>query len=376
MDPISQGALGASMAQAGSRKQVRTATMLGCLGGLAPDVDVLIFSPTDPLLFLEFHRQFTHALAFIPIGALLCALLAWRWARRDLSFSQTWLFCALGYATHGLLDACTTYGTQLLWPFSDLRVAWNNVSIIDPLFTVPLLAFVVAGARQQRPWLGRIGLAWALSYLALGIVQRERAEAAGAALAASRGHSPERLEAKPAFATLALWKLVYEVEGVFHVDAIHVGRQPLVFPGDSITKLDVRRQLPWLDADSQQARDIERFRWFSNDYLAVAPSAPMRIVDIRYSMLPNRIDALWAIQVERNASQSAHVRYMTQREARAGTLAEYWRMLTDPVGAGAQPLPRETDSRPLARASTCDGTVPLGRRHVSRRSVRSMHRST
>ena len=43
----------------------------------------------------------------------------------------------MGYATHGLLDSCTSYGTQLFWPFSDVRVAWDTMSIVDPLFTVP-----------------------------------------------------------------------------------------------------------------------------------------------------------------------------------------------------------------------------------------------
>ena len=60
MDPISQGALGAALAQSGGNgKKVKAATILGCFGGLAPDLDILIFSPADPLLFLEFHRQFT-----------------------------------------------------------------------------------------------------------------------------------------------------------------------------------------------------------------------------------------------------------------------------------------------------------------------------
>ena len=68
MDPISQGAWGATFAQSAARKsQVKAATLMGCFGGLAPDLDVLIFSPSDPLLFLEYHRQFTHALIFIPV---------------------------------------------------------------------------------------------------------------------------------------------------------------------------------------------------------------------------------------------------------------------------------------------------------------------
>ncbi|MDB2316436.1 metal-dependent hydrolase, partial [Luminiphilus sp.] len=44
-----------------------------------------------------------------------------------LRYQQVWLVALVGYATHGLLDACTTYGTMLLWPFSDARIAWSNI---------------------------------------------------------------------------------------------------------------------------------------------------------------------------------------------------------------------------------------------------------
>lgn len=37
----------------------------------------------DPLLFLEYHRQFTYALIFIPIGGLICALVLYWLARRS-----------------------------------------------------------------------------------------------------------------------------------------------------------------------------------------------------------------------------------------------------------------------------------------------------
>ncbi len=148
MDPLSQGVLGASLSQSLSRKkQIVVAGILGLLAGMSPDLDVLIRSHDDPLLFLEFHRQFTHSLFFIPIGSLICAwvlhpLIA---KRRGLSFKQSWLYCTLGYSTHALLDSCTSYGTQLLWPFTNERYAWSTVSVIDPIYTLPILILVVFG---------------------------------------------------------------------------------------------------------------------------------------------------------------------------------------------------------------------------------------
>ena len=253
MDPISQGAIGAVVPQVASRpEKLRAFALLGCLAGMAPDLDVFIDSSTDPLLFLEFHRQFTHALLFIPIGAALVALPLHPFVRRTLRPRETYLACLLGYATHGLLDACTSYGTQLLWPLSEHRVAWNSVSVVDPLFTLPLLGLVSLAALRRRRAFAVAGLVWAVGYLALGAVQHQRAEAAGAQLAAERGHQPRRLFAKAGFANLLVWKVVYEHGGRFHVDAIRAGLDVTVCPGASIARLEVRRDFPWLDSGSRQ----------------------------------------------------------------------------------------------------------------------------
>ena len=304
---------------------------------MAADLDVLIRSAEDPLLFLEYHRHFTHALVFIPIGGLLCALVMHGlFARRTLPFSRTLLYCTLGYATHALLDACTTYGTQLLWPFSDARFAWNTVSVVDPLFTLPLLALVMFGVLRHRPMLARVGLVWAVAYLGLGLVQRDRAVEMGYEIAAARGHAPVRLEAKPSFANIVVWKVVYETEDAYFVDAVRAGVAPKVYPGDRVAKLDVARDFPWLDPASQQALDIERFRWFSNDYVAMDPLHPNRIIDVRYSMIPNQVNALWSIELKPDAADSDHVAYRTDRDANSARVELLWAMISGYGESGSQ----------------------------------------
>lgn len=315
MDPVSQAAFGAGWAQQpAGRGRLAAAAAVGAVAGMAPDLDTLIRSSTDPLLFLEYHRQFTHALSFIPVGALLCAGLLYRFARRRLSFAETYLFSFLGYASHGLLDACTSYGTQLLWPFSDARIAWSNISVFDPAFTLPVGVLVVLAMVRRRPLYARWALVWAFGYLALGVAQRERVEAVGAALAASRHHEPVRLEAKPAFASLLLWKVIYEHDGRYYVDAVRAGLSTQTYEGDSIASLDLAKHFPWLDPASQQARDVERFRRISDGFIAPRPDAPGHIVDLRYSMVPNEIDAFWAIVLDPDAAPDEHVRFVTTRE--------------------------------------------------------------
>lgn len=331
MDPLTQGVLGASLPQASSSAQyAASAGILGFFAGMAADLDVLIRSSTDPLLFLEYHRQFTHSLVFIPVGGLIVAL-ALHWLvgrRRDLRFGQTWLFCTLGYATHALLDACTTYGTMLFWPFSDVRVAWNTISIIDPLFTLPLLCGVLLAARLRQPRYARLALVWACVYMAAGLWQRERAEDLGRELAAARGHTALRLEAKPSFANIMVWKVVYETRDQFYVDAVRTWPTTRVFEGDVVPKLDIDRDMPWLDRTSQQARDIERFSWFSNGYVARDPLYRNRVIDIRYSMVPNEVQPLWSLELRPGAARAAHAVYQVHRDAGADSAARVWAMLT------------------------------------------------
>ena len=329
MDPVSQGVLGASMAQAGPVRRVPlgTVALLGAWGGLAPDLDVLIQSPVDPLLFLEYHRQFTHALIFIPVGALFCALVAHWWVRARVTFVENYLFCGLGYATHALLDACTSYGTQLFWPFANTRVDWSNVSVVDPLFTLPMLVLVAIGLVRRRRAFAMVALGWGIGYLLLGVVQRERALEAAQELALSRDLQVERLEVKPAFASLLLWKSVSEAGGRYYVDAIRAGFDVRVLPGESVRRFERARDVPWLVTDSQQARDVERFRWFSQDFLGVRDDDPNYIIDVRYSLLPNEAQPLWGIRLNPQAEPDAHVVFETDRNADSQRMQRFWSML-------------------------------------------------
>ncbi|MCB1684170.1 MAG: metal-dependent hydrolase [Pseudomonadales bacterium] len=310
MDPVTQGVLGATLAQAtADHRRLRACAIAGLAGGLAPDLDIFIRSATDPLLYLEFHRQFTHALVFIPIGAGLCALLLQPFLHRHLSWRDTYLSCLLGYATHGLLDACTSYGTQLFWPMSTLRVSWNWISVVDPLFTLPLLILLGIGLLRRRPMFAKAGLIWAALYMCIGFAQHERAVAAAERLAHTRGHQIERLNVKPGFANLLLWKAVYRHDGRYYVAGLRIAADTSHCGGADIEALDTDRALPWLVPDSQQARDLERFRWYSDGWLALDPEEPLYIVDVRYSSLPNTIDALWGLKLDTEAGPDRHATY-------------------------------------------------------------------
>ncbi len=347
MDPLTHAVCGAALAAAVARRgDLRLAAVVGAAAGIAPDLDVFIRSATDPLLQLGYHRHFTHALAFVPFGALLCAAIGWPFLRRRLPFARLYLYCFMGYLQGGLLDACTSYGTRIWWPFSNERVAWSNVAIIDPLFTGAIIVLLLCAIIFRRRALAIVGILFGLLYLGFGVIQRERAEAVGYRIAEQRGDEVVRLEAKPAVFTNVLFRVVYETPTHYQADAVRVGwfGSERIYAGEIADKFEVDGDLPNLDPDSTLRRDIERFDYFSQGWLCRHPDHPDVIGDFRYALFPNSGDPLWGIIID-PSQPNAHVDFSTFRNVNEGDLHRYWRMIRgrplidDPLMDGRRPLP-------------------------------------
>ena len=315
MDIITQGLLGATVAQASAkREEMRWASLVGFCAPLLADADTLLRSADDPLLFLENHRHFTHALSFIPVGALIASLLLWPLLRKRLGFKSIYLYALLGYATAGFLDACTSYGTHLLWPFNNDRIAWSIISIFDPLFSAGLIAAIAFGLVKRQSFASKAGVVFAAAYLLLGVMQHERAESIAQANAKQRGHAIERLIVKPTIGNLLLWRSVYETEGTYFIDAVRVGLpyKGKVFKGNKVQAFDINRDLPQITDPMVVYQDIQRFALFSDGFLAWHPERPNVLGDVRFAMLPTSIKPLWGIELNLDAPNE-HVTFNTYR---------------------------------------------------------------
>ena len=115
----------------------------------------------------------------------------------------------IGFSTHGFLDACTSYGTQHFWPFSNYRVSFNNISIIDPILTIPILLFFLLALRYKIKFFTFVAIFWIAFYLSFGIFMRNQAFEASKKLINQRGHSTQDLTVKPSFGNIFLWKIIY-----------------------------------------------------------------------------------------------------------------------------------------------------------------------
>lgn len=327
MDLLTQGLLGGVLAQSvAGREEKGRAAFTGVVAGLAADADVLIFSSSDPLLTLEYHRHFTHALTFIPVGAAISMLLLWPFMRRRLPPGRLYRYCLAGYSMSGILDACTSYGTHLYWPFSDEQVAWRIISIVDPVFTLVLLVTFIAGLNLRKRPVAGMGLSLCLLYLVLGYIQLQRAEAVAGELIDSRGHAADRLTVKPTLGNLLLWRSLYIHEGRIYVDAVRVGAGTRIFEGESVEKFSPARDLPRLEPGSVLYGDIERFTAFSEGYVALQRAEPHVLGDIRYSMLPHSVEPLWGIVFD-PARPGVHADYRFFRDHSPETRQTFLDML-------------------------------------------------
>ena len=338
MDPLTQASIGAAAAALVCRRpETRRALLLGALAGAAPDLDVLIRSEVDPLLALEYHRHFTHSLWIAPIIALMVAALF-----KGLFFWKHWpysrlaLFAVVGTLTHGLIDACTSYGTLLYWPISSHRESWDIISIIDPIFTGPLVLLILIAFAFRRPVFARVALGLCLVYLCLGVYQREQATQFAEKLANERGHAPEQLTVRPSLANIVLWRIVYRSADKYFVDAVHTTpfSEARLYPGSVVNAFSPDSAKAILAEGSVLYQDVERFRFFSQGYLYRYPDEPDVIGDLRYAMYPDSTVPLWGIRLKPEVPRE-HVAFEYFRDPSGRAFNRLWSMI---LGEPVEPL--------------------------------------
>lgn len=329
MDPITHGILGGVTAQAWPRKPWhRVYTWAGALGAMAPDLDFLIHSDSDPLVFIKFHRHFTHALLFIPAGGLAVAALLWLITRRRHPLLKLWLAASIGYATHGLLDACTTYGTLLLWPFSDARVSWDIISIVDPIFTLVLLFGLIAAGVKKSYRVAGLSLVLAFCYLGLGAWQHHRILGYQREIAAARSHHPEQTRAYPSLGNLLVWRSLYIEGGSIHVDALRIGPggAKTLWPGGAVPLFSEKLLPSPPPAGSVLANDLATFRWFAEGFLGTISESPWTLGDMRFGVPPDQTRPFWGIAFSEQRPD-LHVRRLRFPGENRAALAALWKML-------------------------------------------------
>ncbi len=340
------------------RKLGNRAMIIGGIAGTIPDLDVISNFFTDEITALSHHRGFTHSILFSFLFAPAFAWLTMQFYRRDVYRSAWWrwmitilvaaIFGRLGWAiggtslvlsilwsltlggllsgwlyrsyvqrqfseqpksarlvewsilywlallTHPLLDACTTYGTQLLLPLKNTRVAWDTVSVFDPGYTIPFAVVLIIAAylnrrshwRRMLTWLG---IAYGCLYLYFGYINRVRLTNEYKKAAQAQGIEPNRIKVSPSIGTNILW------HGTIEADSIYYHELRSLFDHDKLPFVFIAEpaQKELLEPHFGD-RDVDILRWFSDDYYAVKKGEgdTLIYIDQRYGALPPELTGL------------------------------------------------------------------------------------
>lgn len=250
MDPVTHLAAGLLTAQAlePDRRKRWPLTLLCGVAATIPDIDAATgyFGLES---YLRHHRGITHSVFVLPFFALLLAWAARRSGAR-LTLARAWTAAALALATHIFLDVVTAFGTQALLPFSDARVSFEGVFVVDPAFTLALFACVLLGRGLPSPALASAGASrrtYALAGLALlvcyplvGNLLRLNVQQRYETLLHKRLASYEQVTATPDALAPWYWKIVVRRGGELTVTTAEL--PDVSRPHPSVTLRHVPRQ--------------------------------------------------------------------------------------------------------------------------------------
>ncbi|MCG6888439.1 MAG: metal-dependent hydrolase [Gammaproteobacteria bacterium] len=290
MDSITQIALGAAVGEAVLGRKIGNRAMLwGAIAGTLPDLDV--FVPLgDAVKDFTYHRSASHSLLML---ALATPLLVWLINKIHPALREhrvRWLLLVYSvFATHVLLDSFTTYGTQIFWPVSNLPVAWSTIFIIDPLYTLPLLAGLIAALvmtrHSERGHLAnRAGLILSSLYLAWTVVASFAAESSFKSALQAQGITHDKLHTSPAPFNSLLWRAV-----VIDDDGYYEAYYSLLDETNDI-RFSHYPSARELLAGIEDYWPVQRLQWFSQGIYAVARVQDDIIIsDLRMGIEPNYV---------------------------------------------------------------------------------------
>ncbi|MCH8485669.1 MAG: metal-dependent hydrolase [Candidatus Cyclonatronum sp.] len=274
MDSLTHILLGAAIGEAVlGRYAGKKAMLWGAVAATAPDIDVLAGAFMSDLDKLIFHRGITHSLLFIIATSPLYGWLINRIHRNHkhtANWQQWTLLVFLAQLTHTLLDSFTSYGTQLFLPFIPDAIALSTISVIDPLFTLPLLIgvswlLIARTDHRRRLYISTAAIFLATAYLAFTVVNKTQVERAFHAAFKQQGYEAAKTDIKPTLFNNLLWRGIAQLRGE---DRYVVGYFSVI-DGQQVIALEEVEGNHHLLAPYHGKSPVQRLRWVSEGFYKI-----------------------------------------------------------------------------------------------------------
>jgi inner membrane protein len=313
MDSLTQIILGAACGEAVLGNKIgNKALLFGAIGGTIPDLDVFIGSlfygnEIDAMLF---HRGFMHSILFSVLAALAFGWITYKLYNSGKRVNSTelkdWvLLFFLSLFTHPILDCFTPYGTQLFAPFSNYRVAFNNIAVADPFYTLPFLICIIVVMLYKRTHINRkkwlhYGLIISSVYMLFTVCNKLYIDYLFRETLHDKQIEVSRFSSQPTILNNFLWYAIAETETDYYVGYYSLFDKTNRFT--NWNKIPKKRII-----DLEKFPDLEVLTWFSNDYYNViqVDENNYEYLDLRYPFLnPDDLtSALFKLKIYKDKSR-------------------------------------------------------------------------
>ena len=395
MDSLTQIVLGAACGEVVAGRKIGNRAMIwGAVAGTIPDLDVLSNLFASEMFALAFHRGISHSLLFAFVAPLLLAygvkrlydsglyerktwkvgitffwfilfslpiilgdfsngisaisivfllilvglvvLMRFTYWKRPLkvvqmNYGRWYLLFFISIITHPFLDCCTSYGTQIFQPFSDTRIAWDNIAVADPAYTVPFMIPLIIAAffRQNlrvRSILNWTGIGLSSLYMVWTISNKLHANKVFERSLEAEAIPYERYRVTPTILNNFLWSGVAETDSAYYLGLYSILDEEEVFsPLSRIAKNH------HLIAGHENDPDIQTLTWFSDDYYAlfINKDSVLQYNDMRYGTFDGDASSqdkfiFYFLLSEENGELKASQRDAEQPEFSQQMFIDFW----------------------------------------------------
>ena len=287
MDSLTHIAIGACIGEAFFEKGFGKKAMIwGALAQSIPDIDFLAALWLNPSEALLAHRGFTHSFLFGMLSVLIFSMLAQKIHQpENISFRKWLLFFFAAIFIHLFIDAFNNYGVGWFEPFSNKRISFNTLYVVDPVFSLVVwlaairLFYLNRFALVRALW-WKAGLLVPLLYLFISVIFKLNNDMALEKELKKRKINYTRYFSTPAPLQTFLWYNVIETD-----DDFLICYKSLLDDRNKITFQKYSKSLHWISSiDNHES--LQRLIRFSQGYFTLEKKQDALLInDLRFGQI-------------------------------------------------------------------------------------------